>query len=242
MPKFWWKIASDQRVGQKTKQASQLNFPATDSSDIPLRLPTRTNYNHMPFEFVLLTSTRLARDKTPRGSWPFAGHQNASGPNREEATKFNACVLWPASTAMNSNCASVSYVALTHSVYQQLITRAPIPARASTTSVASEHPELPPTEPPPTTADPTTTSAPTAPNSTLYHHTRDTTIRNEPSGHTGPDRRGHHRDTASSWHQTSSAYHGRYSSNREGRSRDHHHREGSSGYYNSGRDAYRSRW
>ena len=77
--------------------ASQLNFPATDSSDISLRLPTRTNYNHMPFEFVLLTSTRLARDKTPRGSWPFAGHQNASGPNREEATKFNACVLWPAS-------------------------------------------------------------------------------------------------------------------------------------------------
>ena len=145
-------------------------------------------------------------------------------------------------TAMNSKCASVSYVASTHLVYPQLITRAPIPPRALTTSIASDHPEPPPTEPPSNPFDTTTTSTPpTAPNSTLHHHTRDTTTRNAPRDTTESDRRGHHRDTASSWNRASSAYHGRYTSHREGRSRDHH-REGSSGYYTSGRDANRSRW
>jgi len=81
------------KLGKKTKRASQPNSPATDSSDIPLRLQTPMNYRRGPFEFALLTSTRLAKDKTPRGSWPRVGHQNASVPNRVETTKFNASVL-----------------------------------------------------------------------------------------------------------------------------------------------------
>ena len=87
------KLRPTSKLGKKTKRASQPNSPATDSSDIPLRLQTLMNYRRGPFEFALLTSTRLAKDKTPRGSWPRVGHQNASVPNRVETTKFNASVL-----------------------------------------------------------------------------------------------------------------------------------------------------
>ena len=251
LPKFWWKIASDQRVGQKKKQASGIpaQFPCYGFFGYSFEIADTDELQ--PYAIRVCTSNlyKIGKGQNPSGILaicrsPKCIRAQSGGSDQIQRLCALAGIARgkDGATAMNSNCASVSYVALTHSVYQQLITRAPIPARASTTSVASEHPELPPTEPPPTTADPTTTSAPTAPNSTLYRHTRDTTTRNEPSGHTDSDRRGHHRDTASSWHQTSSAYHGRYSSHREGRSRDHHHREGSSGYYNSGRDAYRSRW
>ena len=144
-------------------------------------------------------------------------------------------------TAMNSNCASVSYVASTHSVFPQLITKAPFTTRTSTASVASEPPEPPPSEPPHPPVGSTTTTTTPAPPSTPDHHTRETSTHNETYGHTAFDRRGHRWDTNSSWHQSSSAYPGGYSSHREGRSRDHH-REGSSGYYNSERDSHRSRW
>ena len=104
MQKFWWKIASAQQAGQKTRQASQLNTLATDSSDIPLRSPTRTSYIHMPFEFVPLTSTRLARDKTHQASWPFAGPQKASVLNREETTKSNAYMCSPRHRERQGRC------------------------------------------------------------------------------------------------------------------------------------------
>ena len=144
-------------------------------------------------------------------------------------------------TAMSSKCASVSYVASTHSVFPQLITRASDAARTSTASVASEPPEHPPAEPPQPPADPTTITTPPAPPSTSEHHTSEALPHTATSDHTASDRRGHRWDTTSSWHQSSPAHHGGYSSHREGRSRDYH-REGSSSYYNSGRDSHRHHW
>ena len=144
-------------------------------------------------------------------------------------------------TAMNSNCASVSYVASTHSVFDRLITRTPTAARTSVASMTSEPTEAPPTDPVPPATATTTATAPTAPNPRPDHHTRATSTHNETPDRAAPDRRRHHWDNTSSWHDSSSVHRGSYSSHREGRSRDHH-REGSSGYYNSERDPYRSRW
>ena len=78
-------------------------------------------------------------------------HPGPIGWKRPNSTPL--CYCWhiargkDGATAMNSKCASVSYVASTHSVYLQLITKAPIPARASTTSVAGDPPEPSRTEP-----------------------------------------------------------------------------------------------
>ena len=89
-------IASAHPAGQKTKQASRLNTPATDSSDIPVRSPTLTSCNLMRSNYVPPTSTRLAKDKTHLAFWPFVAPPNASEPNREETTKSNAYALFKA--------------------------------------------------------------------------------------------------------------------------------------------------
>ena len=138
---------------------------------------------------------------------------------------------------MNSSCASVSYVASTHSVFDRLITRTPNAARTSAASVLTEPPQ-PPTDPvlPAPTTTPDTTSIPP-----LDHHTRAAPTHNETPDREAQDRRRHHWENTSSLQDSSSAYRGNYTSHREGRSRDHH-REGSSGYYNSHRDSYRSCW
>jgi hypothetical protein len=54
------------------------------------------NYNLTLYDYALLTSTRLARDKTPLAFWPFVAPQNASVLNREETTKSNAFVPFKA--------------------------------------------------------------------------------------------------------------------------------------------------
>ena len=144
-------------------------------------------------------------------------------------------------TAMNSSCASVSYVASTHSVFDRLITRTPTTTRTSVVSAPSEPPENPPLDHGPPAPTTTTTSTPTASNPPSSPHTRTTSTHYETSDRTAPDHRRHHWDNASSWDDSTSVRRGNYSSYREGRSRDHH-REGFSRHYNSTRDSYRSRW
>ena len=76
-------------------------------------------------------------------------------------------------TAMNSRCASVSYVASTHPVFQTLITRVPIPDRGSTSSIAGDAPEPPLTSTltvPPTT-EVATTDPPLEPAAAAHHRT-----------------------------------------------------------------------
>jgi hypothetical protein len=149
-----------------------------------------------------------------------------------------------AATAMNSRCASVSYVASTHPVFQTLITRAPIPDRGSTSSIAGDAPEPPLTST--LTVPPTTEVATTEPLWNLlllpiiepeFMTTRRpilTPVKLVAVTTTGNlillgiktgkiDCRSQH------------------SSHQEGRSREYH-REGSSGYYSSHRDSDRSYW
>jgi len=96
LPKFWRKIASAQPAGQKTRLAYQPNTLAMDSLECRLRLLTLTSCHRMQSSSVPPNSTRLAKDKTHLAFWPFVAPQNASEPNREEMTKFNACVLFKA--------------------------------------------------------------------------------------------------------------------------------------------------
>ena len=144
-------------------------------------------------------------------------------------------------TAMNSSCASVSYVASTHAVFDRLVTRTPATTRTSVASVPSEPPEALPADPGTPAPNTTTTTTPTASNPPPDPHTRTTSTHYETSDHAAPARRRHQWDNTSSWHDSTSAHRGSYSSHREGRSRDYH-REGSSGYYTSTRDSHRSRW
>ena len=143
---------------------------------------------------------------------------------------------------MNSSCASVCYVASTHSVFDRLTTRTPTTARTSAASVLSEPPEAPPTDPAlPATTTATTTTTDTTSHPPPDHHTGAAPAHPETSDREAQDRRRRHWDNTSYWQDSSSAYRGHYNPYREGRSRDHH-REGSSGYYNSHRDSYRSSW
>ena len=144
-------------------------------------------------------------------------------------------------TAMNSSCASVSYVASTHSVFDRLITRTQPTARTSATTAPSEPPENPPPDHGPPVPTTTTTSTPAASNPPSTTHTRRASTHHETSDHTAPDHRRHYWDNTSTWDDSTPVHRGSYSSYREGRSRDHH-REGYSRHYNSTHDSYRSRW
>ena len=147
-------------------------------------------------------------------------------------------------TAMNSKCASVSYVASTQLVFQTLITKAPIPNRGSTPSVAGDPPEPPSASnttvpPPPEGATADTHPAP----ATATHHR--THVPDDHRSHVGTNdhhRREHHRESYSAWNHNSHERRAHSSTHREGRTRDDHHREGSSGYYSSNRDSDRSYW
>ena len=86
LPKYWRKTVSDQPAGQRTTHV-------TGSSDTLARLQTRMTWSSGRSGSAHPTSTRLARDKTLRGSWQRAGAQNWSRPNREETTKSNVFVL-----------------------------------------------------------------------------------------------------------------------------------------------------
>ena len=73
-------------------------------------------------------------------------------------------------TAMNSSCASVSYVASTHSVFDRLITRTPTATRTSVASIAREPPEAPPADTAPPSTTPTTAYTPRTSNPRPDHH------------------------------------------------------------------------
>ena len=146
-------------------------------------------------------------------------------------------------TAMNSTCASVSYVASTHPVFDQLITRTPVATRSSAASVAGELPEVPSTDSDP--ALPATTPTPTDPPPSSHprpdHSTHDSSTFNDTSHREGHSHRRQHWDNTPSWHDSSSTHRGNYSTHREGRSRDCY-REGASGHRYSDRDSHRTRW
>jgi len=144
-------------------------------------------------------------------------------------------------TAMNSSCASVCYVASTHSVFQGLITRNPQDAHAPTATAPREPPEDPPLDhaPPAPSATTTDTPAPSNPPSTT--HTRAAATHYETSDHAMPDRSRHYWDNNSTWDDSTHDHRGNSYSYRIGRARDQH-REGSSRSYTSAYDSHRSRW
>jgi hypothetical protein len=133
-------------------------------------------------------------------------------------------------TAMNSSCASVCYVASTHSVFQGLITRNPQDAHAPTATAPREPPEDPPLDhaPPAPSATTTDTPAPSNPPSTT--HSRAAATHYETSDHAMPDRSRHYWDNNSTWDDSTHDHQGNSYSYREGRARDQH-REGSSRSY-----------
>ena len=144
-------------------------------------------------------------------------------------------------TAMNSSCASVCYVASTHSVFQGLITRTPQDVRTSTVTAPSELPDNPPPDHGPPAPSTTATDIPAPSNPPPITHTRPATTHYETTDHTTPDHNRHYWSNNSTWHDSTHAHRGNYSSYREGRSRDQH-REGYSRSRISAHDSSRSRW
>ena len=143
-------------------------------------------------------------------------------------------------TAMNSSCASICFVASTHSVFPGLITR---PSQDTHTST-SMAPNIPPDDSAPTREVPvlpnTTADTTTNPNPPPSTHTTNDTIHDRyrhPIDHNPPDH--YHSWNTSSWPSSAHPHRSNYSSYREGRSRDGH-REG----YSRARthDSYRSQW
>ena len=143
-------------------------------------------------------------------------------------------------TAMNSSCASVCYVASTHSVFQGLITHNAPAARPSTVTAPSELPDNPPAdrEPPAPSNPATDLPAPSNPPPT---DTRSTTTHYETTDHTAPDHDHRYWNNNPSWHDSTHTHRSRHSSYREGRSRDQH-REGYARSRTSAHDYSRSRW
>ena len=144
-------------------------------------------------------------------------------------------------TAMNSSCASVCYVASTHSVFQGLITRTPQAVRTSTVTAPSELPDNPPPAHGPPAPSTTATDIPAPSNPPPITHTRPATTHYETTDHTTPDHNRHYWSNNSTWHDSTHYHRGNYSSYREGRSRDQH-REGYSRSRTSAHDSSRSRW
>ena len=144
-------------------------------------------------------------------------------------------------TAMNSSCASVCYVASTHSVFQGLITRTPQAVRTSTVTAPRELPDNPPPDHGPPAPSTTATDIPAPSNPPPITHTRPATTHYETTDHTTPDHNRHYWSNNSTWHDSTHYHRGNYSSYREGRSRDQH-REGYSRSRTSAHDSSRSRW
>ena len=143
-------------------------------------------------------------------------------------------------TAMNSSCASVCYVASTHSVFQGLITHNAPAARTSTVTAPSELPDNPPADrEPPAPSNPATDLP--APSNPPPADTRSTTTHYETTDHTAPDHDRRYWSNNPSWHDSTHTHRGRHSSYREDRSRDQH-REGYSRSRTSAHDYSRSRW
>ena len=142
--------------------------------------------------------------------------------------------------AMNSNAATVAYVAATHTLFEQLITRATpenTPAAAATTHIAPDH-----TAPDPTMPTPGPASHETPPTDSGTPH------RPEPAHRDSRPDDHHHRNTwtESTWHdqswRDSSAYNNRrYSAFGEGRPRGRHS-EGTSGTHRHHDTSSRTRW
>ena len=148
-------------------------------------------------------------------------------------------------SAMNSSGATVAFVASTHTLYDELITRVPQNPRSAAASVAGDNPEG--TNPDPPAPLPSSTSH-TLPNS-----------HPDPSPHADPEhppshrrshydnQRHHHRSWEdSTWRNhswTDSSSHGRrqHSAYGEGRPRDQH-REAGSGHRHSHDTSSRTRW
>ena len=143
-------------------------------------------------------------------------------------------------SAMNSSAATVAYVAATHTLFEQLITRATTdtrPAEAATTGDAPDR-----IAPDPSTPIPDSTSHETPPaDSGPPHHPEPSHRDSHPDDH-----RHHHTWNDSTWHgqswrDTSAYNHRRYSAFGEGRPRDRHS-EGSSGTRRNYDTSSRTRW
>ena len=239
LPKSWRRIVSDQQAGRRTRQAPRRNTHATGSSDTLARLNDPDDFKLWPISVCTSNLYKIGKGQNPSGILATCRSPKlikAQSGGNDQIQRL--CAL----QGMNSKCASVSYVASTHQVFPQLITKAPIPNRGSTPAVAGDPPEpstsnttLPPNN------EATTTDTAPAPATTTHHRARAPDDRSSHPGTSDPHRREYHRESFSAWNRNAHDRRGHSSTYREGRSRDHH-REGSSRYYSSNRDADRSSW
>ena len=147
-------------------------------------------------------------------------------------------------SAMNSSAATVAYVAATHTLFEQLITRVttnPRPAEAATTG---DNPDN--TSPDPPTPLPASTSHTAPPADSGPSHHSEPAHPPSPRDSHSDNRRDHHTWNDSTWHgqswrDTSSYNHRCYSAFGEGRPRDRHS-EGSSGHRRNYDTSSRTRW